>query len=243
MLNINLPCKVNEIIHILKRFVSSKTFCSSKDGKPDPISNYFGLSILLELKILNNTDIINVSDIQVYFESELKDFIRENLHLNFYKILCLKLLEQSDAIREIKTHQINPILSLDIFSSKESINQILDIFEQLSIIQLLDNIINLNQFRYYAIKLKNIITQNDKIYLSITDSARMLLIFDLLDLKRIESEFCKELFNFITESTTFFDSDNSNEYFNWKIEKSALTIELRMLFWALIAGAQYAELS
>jgi len=242
MLNVPLPFKVEKIIYILKNYINEKIFCSSIDGEPDPISNYFGLSILSELNLLNDNDIINVSDVQLYLESELKNFIPDKLHLNFYSILCLLLLEKSEELMALKSHLITPLLSLDIFSNKESINQITDIFDHLTILKLLDETIDLNQFKFYTTKLINLITQNNNFCQTITDSARLLLIFDLLDLKKTEFKICKNLFNFITKSTRYFNSANSNSYFNWKNDKIAFTIELRMLFWALIAGFQYFKL-
>ncbi len=242
MLNIEFPFKSNEVIYILKNYINGKIFSSSLDAKPDPISNYYGLTILSELNLLKDTEIINISDIQMYLESELRNFIPEKLHLNFYTILCLKVLEQVGGLMALRRYLINPILNLDVISNTENFNHILDIFEQLAILKLLDKEISLNQFKFYAKKLKKVIMQNSKINITVTDSARILLIFDLLNLKKIEIDVCNRLFKFITDSTIYFDTENLSKHFNWKKDQIAFTIELRMLFWALLASSQYENI-
>jgi len=74
----------------------------------------------------------------------------------------------------------------------------------------------------------------------ITDSARTLLILDLLDLKDQESVLCSRLLQYVMNTTDFFTLDNLEKDFNWRIDKIAFKIELRMLFWALLACTQYS---
>ena len=175
MLNIELFLNPKEIIEITQNYVNGKIFSASKESTPDPINNFFGLAILSELNLLYNEkfEFIDLMDIQMFLESELKDFIPEKLHLNFFTILCLKVLEKSGGIIAAKTHLINPILSLDILSNLENIkeyNPVLDILEHLASIKLLDKNANLSHFRsLYMGKIKKLATANGSINDTITD--------------------------------------------------------------------------
>ena len=42
--------------------------------------------------------------------------------------------------------------------------------------------------------------------------------------------------------TKFFADKNLDKDFNWKKESLAFTVELRMLFWALLASSQYSSM-
>lgn len=239
MLNLEAGFTSENIIDLLRNYVNGGLFISDINAKPDPISNYYGLSILSENNLLNTFNIINASDIQLYLESVLKNFIPDKIHLNFYTILCLKVLEFRVGLTIFKRHLIAPILSLDILSNKNIVNPILDIFEHLAIIKLLDRHKELSQFNFYGKVLKDILEQKDNSHQNITDFSRMLLIFDLLDLKVVEIKTCQKLFEYISSDTTFFNSKNLNKNYNWMIDKHMFTVELRMLFWALIASSVF----
>ncbi|TFG25686.1 MAG: hypothetical protein EU529_00300 [Promethearchaeota archaeon] len=249
MLNIELSLNAKQIIEIARKYVNGKIFRASKESTPDPINNFFGLAILSELNLLYNDNIefVDLTDIQRFLESELKDFIPEKLHLNFFTILCLKILEKSGGIIALKTNLINSILSLDILSNSENIkeyNPVLDILEHLASIKLLDKKANLSHFKsLYMSKLKKLITQNGMINDTITDSARALLIIDLLDLKKAEYTICQILLTHIIKNVRYFNSEDLKKEFNWKTDKLAYTIELRMLFWTLLACASYKTIS
>jgi hypothetical protein len=244
LLNIELPLNSKEIIDIAKNYISGKIFSASKDSTPDPINNFFGLTILSELNLLYNKNIkfIDFIKIQMFLESELKDFIPEKLHLNFFTILCLKILEKGGGIIAAKNHLINPILSLDILSNLENnkgYNPIFDIFEHLACIKLLDRNANLSHFRsLYISEIKKLMSSSGFINDTITDSARALLIMNLLVLKKAEFATCQHLLNYIIK-TRYFNSEDLKNKFNWKEDKLAYTIELRMLFWSLLACSQY----
>lgn len=249
MLNIELFLKPKEIIDIAKNYVNGKTFSASKESTPDPINNFFGLAILSELNLLYNDNIkfVDLMDIQRFLESELKDFIPEKLHLNFFTILCLKILEKSGGIIGANANLINPILSLDVLSNLENIkeyNPVLDILEHLASIKLLDKKANLSHFKsLYMSKIKKLITGNGIINDTITDSARALLIIDLLDLNKAEYAICKSLLTYIIKSVTYFNSEDLKKEFNWKTDKLGYTIELRMLFWSLLACTNHKKIS
>ena len=105
---------------------------------------------------------------------------------------------------------------------------------------MIDKRINLQPFKSrYNNELKKLIKSNGSINDVITDSAKVLLIYRLLELKEQESEYCNRLLHFITNSTSFFDLEQINEDFNWRNDKLGYKVELRMLFWTLLASSQY----
>ena len=243
MLNIDLPLTSDELLKILKNFTNGKIFSANKDGAPDPINIYYGLAILSELELLySNIDFINFMEIELFLESELKLFMPEKLHLNFFTILCLKLLKKSGGLIAVKTHLINSILNLNVLSVFKDIkdyNPLLDIFEHLAIIKILDKKANINNFRALYMKdLKKYITSTGYVNDTITDTSRALLIMELLDLKKTENVLCEKFLNIIINNS-YFSTESLKKRFNWKMDKIGYTIELRMLFWALLACSQY----
>jgi hypothetical protein len=249
MINVNIPLTTKEITDILKKYTNGKVFSASKEAKPDPLNIFYGLAILSEIDLLydKNIEFIDPMDIEMFLESELKDFMPEKLHLNFFTILCLKILEKSGGIAAAKTHMINPILSLDVLSSfhnnKEN-NPILDIFEHLSSIKMLDIKADLSHFKsLYTKEIKKLITEKGYVNDTITDSARALLIIDLLGLKKVEFNTCQHILNYLISGTRYFSSEHLDKRFNWRQDRIAFLIELRMLFWSLLACSQYKLVS
>jgi len=242
MLNIEFPFTYIEILEIIKKYINGKMFSSSREAKPDPVNIFFGLIIFSELNLLNNADIIDLLAIEMFLESELKNFTPEKLSLNFYTLFSLRLLEKSGTIIMNKRDLLNPILNLNLHNIEEY-KPSLDIYHQLALIKLIDKRINLQPFKSrYNNELKKLIKSNGSINDIITDSAKVLLIYDLLELKEQESEFCGQLLDFIINSTNFFSLEELNKDFNWRTDKLGYKVELRMLFWALLASSQYGSL-
>ncbi|TFG08255.1 MAG: hypothetical protein EU539_02940 [Promethearchaeota archaeon] len=244
MLNIKIPLKENEIIEILKRLIKKQVFVASSEAEPDPINVFYGLAIISELSsnISNQDNLISIYEIKMFIESELKEFNPKKLHLNTHTLLCLKILNQKGALMAIKNRILNPILDLDITTDLKVFNPILDIFEYFVILKLLDEKVNLNQFKKYKKELKKLLNENQILQLDITSSARLLLIIDLLDIKELEYASCRKLLNHIISKARFFDSTDLTMIFNWKENYHTFTIELRMLFHALLALSQFSDL-
>ena len=141
-----------------------------------------------------------------------------------------------------KKDLLDPILNLNLHNL-EGYKPSTDIYHKLALIKLIDKRINLQPFKSrYNNELKKLIKSNGSINDVITDSAKVLLIYDLLELKEQESEFCNRLLHFITNSTNFFSLEEINKDFNWRTDKLGYKVELRMLFWALLASSQYGLL-
>jgi len=241
MLNFSVPFTNNEIIEIVGNFINGKIFSTAKDIEPDPISIFYGLAILSEFNLINNTDVVDLLNIEIFLESELNRFMPEKLHLNFYTFLSFNLLQKSGAIITNKGPLLNSILSFDI-KNLEDYNAVLDIYEHLGIIKAIDSNANLSHFKgLYSQDLKKLQAPDGSIKETITDSARTLLILNLLELQKQEFKFCQDLLQYLG-TTSFFDMSNQNLEFNWQFDKLGYTIELRMLFWALLAHSQHVPL-
>lgn len=242
MLNIDFPFTSIEIVEILKNYINKEVFCSSKIDPPDSKNNFYGLAILSEIDLLNKTDIIDLREIEKFLELELKRFIPEKLGLNFYSLLGLKFLKKNRAIEIDKNLYSKSVLNLNLKNLEES-KPILDIYNQLAFLKLLDKNVDLQSFKKnYITELKKKLNSNGSINNLITDSAMSLLILDLLNLEKVESQVCNGLLNFIMTSTNFFDVENLNKDFNWRNNKLAYKIELKILFFSLLASSQYAPL-
>jgi hypothetical protein len=216
------------------------TFSSSRNIIPDSISIFYGLSIITELNLIHRTNIINLNSTEENLKRTLEDLMPEKLKLNYFTLLCLKLLAKSEIITSRKNDLMNQILSLNLLT-KKGFSPVVDIYNQISILKIIDKNVNLSGFvTSYVDELKKKLTSRGSIGDLITDSAITLLILDLLDLKEQESILCSRLLNYIMNSTEFFSLENLEKDFNWRIDKLAYKIELRMLFWALLACSQYS---
>ena len=243
MLNIEFPFTNIEIFGILKNFIIGKIFSSSKDNIPDSKNIFFGLAILSELDLLNKTDIIDLLEIENFLKSDLEKFIPEKLELNLYSLLCLKLMAKKQKVTLDKNFILKLIFNVNLLKL-EKFNPPLDIYNHLASIKLLNKTANLIEFKTTYIKeIKKLITPYNSVGDLITESAYVLLILDLLNLKEQEPELCSNLLNFIINSTSFFSIENLDNDFNWRKDILGYKIELKMLYWALLASSQYTPMN
>ncbi|MFX1595520.1 MAG: hypothetical protein ACFFBK_05610, partial [Promethearchaeota archaeon] len=239
MLDLEFPFTDNEILDIVKNFINEKVFSSSKDNISDPKNIFYGLSIFSELDLFIKTNIIDLLEIERYLLSYLDQFIPEKLEMNLYALLSLKLMLKMRKISINKGSIKNLIYNLNILNLQE-FKPIFDIYNHLTSIKLLESAANFNQFKSnYIHEIKKLIISNGSVNDLISDSARALLIIDLLNLKEQESKICSNLVNFIFNKIPFFDTKSLNREFNWRQDKLGFKLELRMLFWALLANSQY----
>ncbi|MBY8985773.1 MAG: hypothetical protein KGD65_11930 [Candidatus Lokiarchaeota archaeon] len=241
MLGIEFPFTSLEIMEILKNYVSGMVFSTSRNDSPDPICIYYGLAILTELDLIHRTNIINLHGIEEFLKNELKTFIPEKLKLNYHTLLSFKLLAKNEILFARRERLLPQILSLDLLNLEE-FNPTLDIFHHLGSFKILDRNFDLSQFNVvYINELKKHLTPKGSVNELITESAKMLLILNLLNVQNQESLLCNRLLNFIIDSTDYFNIENHNKDFNWRIDKLAYKVELKMLFWALLACSQYTN--
>lgn len=239
MLGVEIPLEANEIINIVSEFVSGRVFSTGKYHIPNPVSIFYGLSILTEIDLLNNSDIIDLLDIEMFLEREISKFMPEKLTLNFFTVLGLRLLENNGGIITDKSYLIKPLVNLDLFNLDE-FKPSSDIFFYLALLRLLDSRVDFSNLKVlYLDELKQRMLPNGSINGSITESARTLLIFRMLNSNDTELNPISNLLNFLNQNLRVFKNTLGTNYFNWKTDKLALKIELRMLFWAIIALSQY----
>jgi len=239
MLNLELPFSDKEILEIIKNFTNRWVFSSSIDELPDPISNFYGLAIFSELDLLNKTNIIDLEKIENFVMTELENAIPERLELNLHSFLCVKLIiKMKKKLLEKKINQV-PISDLDLLEMVH-FKPTLDIFNHLSSLKLLGKEEVINKLKIiYANEIKKSISSNGSVNDLITESARTLLIFELLNLKKVEQELCKNLFNFILTKTSFFTKETLDTKFSWRSDILGFKIELQMLYWVLLASSVY----
>ncbi|MFX0082756.1 MAG: hypothetical protein ACFE94_13480 [Candidatus Hodarchaeota archaeon] len=240
MTNAKFPFSSIEILDVLRNHITEMIFSSSRNAIPDSINIFYGLSIVTELNLIHKTNIINLNATEEFLKMELKDFLPEKLELNYYTLLCLQLLARNEIISSRKDALLKQVLNLNILNIK-GLNPTLDFYSQLAVIKFLDKNVKLTELSVpYVNELKKLLTPKGAISDSITESAKTLLILDMLNLKEQESILCSRLLNYIIKSTDFFNLENLDRDFNWRIDKLAYKIELRMLFWALLACSQYS---
>ncbi len=239
MLNIKFPFTNGELLGTVRDYVNGKIFSSSKEDLPDSKNIFYGLALFSELNLLNKTDLIDLQKLEKYLKSEIDNFIPEKLEFNLYLILCIKLLGKNCKIKFNRKLILELLLKINLSTIEDFIPS-LDIFNYLALIKLLDKDVSLEQFEiFFTNELKKLLTSDGSINDSITESARALLIFDLLNLKDREPELCNKLLNYILNTTDFFSNNNLDENFNWQNDKFGFKIELEILYWALLGSSQY----
>ena len=239
MLKIDIPFSSIEILEIMKNYINGKVFSTSKNNPPDIKSVFYGLSIFSELGLIGKTEIIDYEEIEKFIKLIVKHYLPEKLQTNFYILLCLNLISSKSFTKINKFYNINPIKPSDLLNLKE-IREIEDILNQLASLTLLNEEIDDVIKKSYLGEIKKLLLANGSINDSYTDSAKSLLIMNLLGLKEQEADICSNILNFILNSTTFFSLTKLNKEFNWRNNQLGYKIELKMLFWALLASSQFA---
>lgn len=236
MLNVDLPFTEEKIISLLDDYTEDGIFIPKPGAPADPISIFYGLSILSEYGLVNKTAIIDLLEVEMFLEEELQNFTPEKLHLNFYTLLSLRILEKNGSVITPKNNLLNPTLNLRV-RDFEKYNPPLDIFEKLGLIKLLDPTTDVTHFKgLYTKEIKNAVLDSEsKINITITNAARAILALKLLDVSKKEFKLSHNLCKYIGEKTNYFSQEAISSDFNWKKDKLAYKVELRMLYWALIS--------
>ena len=239
MLGVRNQFETSYIKNIMSNYVNGGIFSTGRYHIPNPVSVFYGLSILNELNMLNNGEIIDLLDIEMFLENELTNFVPEKIVLHFFTILCFKMLEKNGGSITDKKYLIDPLTKVDVFNL-EGFKPASDIFFFLGLMRLLDSHIDFSNFREpYLHELKNAVASNGSLNESITETARALLSLQLLNLKDKELNIISGFVNFLNQNLNMFKDESSLNDFDWKNDKIAFKIELRMGFWLLLALSQY----
>lgn len=239
MLGEDLQIELGYIKNVVSEYISGKIFSTGRYHKPNPITIYHGLSVFSELNLLNNSDLIDLLDIEMFLENELNPFFPEKLIFNFFTILSLKMIKKSGGIIKDKSHLLKPMANFDLFNL-ENFKPSTDMFFYLSSLKLLDDRFNFNNFQeLFLTELHKQMLPNGSVNGNATDTARTLLTLVLLDSTGQEIEIIPNLLKFLSQNLEFFSENQDFNNFNWIQNKIAFKIELRMLFWMLLALSQY----
>jgi len=244
MIGISSQLETSRVVGVLQNYVSGKIFSTAKYHKPNPINTFYGIAILSELDLLNQSEFIDMLEIEMFLEGEMRNFFPEKLLLNFYTILSLKLLERNGTSLTNKNGLYASLLNLNLLSI-ERFNPSLDIFCHLTSLKLLNDQADLNKFTipYMREILKRIDQSNGSVNNCITDTARVLLSLNLLDPMDQEMYLKKQLTNFLITGIKYFDDEELENELNWGNDSIAYKLELRMLYWALVAISQNLKLA
>jgi len=237
MLGVRNQFETGYIKNIINNYVNGGVFSTGRYHIPNSISIYYGLSILQDMQ--NNIEIIDLLDIEMFLENELTNFVPEKIIQHFFTILCLKMLEKKGQIITDKMYLIEPLTRVDIFNL-EGFKPASDIFFFLGLMRLLDGNIDFSNFREpYSNELKKVVSPNGSLNENITETARGLLSLQLLGLRDKELTIISGFLNFLNQNVNMFKDESIFNEFDWKNDKIAFKIELRMLFWLLLAFSQY----
>ncbi len=238
MLGLRNQLEPGYIKKIMSNYINGGVFSTGRYHIPNPMSVFYGLSILHELDMLNG-EIIDLLNIEMFLENELSNFVPENIILHFFTILCFKMLEKTGGIITDKKYLITPLAKVDVFNL-EGFKPASDIFYFLGLMSLLDKNTGFNNFREpYLSVLKKEISSDGSLNENITETARGLLSLQLLGLQDKELNIITGFLNFLNQNVNLFKDENNFAEFDWKNDKIAFKIELRMLFWVLFAFSQY----
>jgi len=237
---LQIPFKTEEIINFLTHYISGKIFSTGMYHISNPLSNFFGLSIISELKLINDIEIIDLLDIEMFLENELKLYLPQKLLLNYFTLLSLRILEKwGGVILMEKKYLLSEQINYRQLNKDEN-NLPLDLLCQLSLIKLIDDKNDLALLKEsYKEDLKLLISKKGLVNDNLTDSARVLLIFKMLGINSRDDSSIKILLNSIISNADVFQDLKNVNNFHWSNDKWALKVELRMTFWLLIALLQY----
>ena len=223
--------------NIMSAYVNGGVFSTGRYHIPNPVSIYYGLSILQDM--LSSVKLIDLLDIEMFLENELTNFIPEKIVQHFFTILCFKMLEKNGQIITDKNYLIEPLSKVDVFNL-EGFKPASDIFFFLGLMRLLDKNYEFKNYREpYLNELKTTISSNGSLNENITETARGLLNLQLLNLKDKELNTISRFLSYLNQNLNMFKEESRLNEFDWKNNKIAFKIELRMLFWLLLAFSQY----
>jgi len=238
MMGLDFPYSRDEIVNRLQNFISNKIFCAGIDSVPDPLNVFFGTAIFSEFSLLSHKS-IDIGKIKNFIYGELSDFNPWKLHLNTYSLLTLKVLEKNGVSSQKFSQLESNLLKYDIKTAEDYYPNI-DLFDKILSLKLLNNFGDLSDFsQEFLRQLKQNITINGSISYNLTDTAKFLLMASLLNLNNEIKEEINQMKNYIQNGTTLFNNPKDLKNLNWNLDNLGFKIEIRMLYWILLALSQF----
>jgi len=238
MMGLDFPYSRDEIVNRLQNFISNKIFCAGIDSVPDPLNVFFGTAIFSEFNLLSHES-IDIGKVKKFIYGELSDFLPWKLHLNTYSLLTLKILEKNGVSSQKFSQLESNLLKYDIKTAEDYYPNI-DLFDKILSLKLLNNFGDLSDFsQEFLRQLKQNITINGSISYNLTDTAKFLLMASLLNLNNEIKEEINQMKNYIQNGTTLFNNPKDLKNLNWNLDNLGFKIEIRMLYWILLALSQF----
>ncbi len=233
---------IGQAFKTMKKQTHEKIFTSPDNQNPDPINIFYGLSTVLELRQYEKPDFIDIKKITQYIQEELNHFDPRELQINYYLLNSYNILNKANKPIDLnKQNKLEKLLDLNLPALPEY-DLIRDLYQYLSCIKLLDPQFSFEDIREECYTLlKDTIQEREIGQLTITESARSLLIIDLLKFKNENIELINPLIDRVKNATTFFGTDSEVKDFSWEDDILAYLVELRMLFFSLIVNLQYGS--
>ncbi len=241
MMGLDLPYSRNEIVNRLQNFISDKVFCAGIGSTPDPLNVFFGTAIFSEFNLLSHEN-IDIGKIKEFINGELSDSIPWKLHLNTYSLLTLKILGKNGVSIQKYPELESNLLKYDI-TTTEDYYPIIDLFDKIFSLKLLNNLGDLNDISQEFLKqLKQSITKNGSINNNLTDTAKFLLMASLLNFKNKIKDDINQMKNYIQNETILFSNPKRIKKLNWNVDNLGCKIEIRILYWILLALSQFPNI-
>lgn len=238
MMGLNLPYSRNEIINRLQNFISNKVFCAGIGSAPDPLNVFFGTAIFSEFNLLSHKS-FDIGKIKKFIFGELSNFIPWKLHLNTYSLLTLKILEKKGVSTQKYSQLESNLLKYDITTAEDYYPNI-DLFDKILSLKLLNNFGDLSDIsQEFLRQLKQNITINGSINDNLTDTAKFLLMASLLNLNNEIKDEINKMKNYIQNETILFHNPKGLKKLNWNLDNLGYKIEIRILYWVLLALSQF----
>ena len=231
-----IPLTIELIENVVRNFVNGKIFSTGKYHIPNPFSIFYGLALFSQLESIHNSTVIDLLDIEMNLENELAYFNPKNTYLNFYILMSLKLLERSGGTIKNKGTLLDSLMNYEI----ETIEDFKPYNDLLFYIASMKTISSELDVRVLRQKFDNVLREciliNGSVNNNLTDTARTILIFHMLGVNKGDDDIISTQYDYLLKNLTFFNNETNNQ-FNWNTNKIALKVELRMLFWSLLAFA------
>ncbi|GAG67566.1 unnamed protein product, partial [marine sediment metagenome] len=198
----------------------------------------FGTAIFSEFNLLSHES-IDIGKIKKFILGELSDFIPWKLHLNTYSLLTLKILEKNGVSTQKYSQLESNLLKYDITTAEDYYPNI-DLFDKILSLKLLNNFGDLSDIsQEFLRQLKQNITINGSINDNLTDTAKFLLMASLLNLNNEIKDEINKIKNYILNETILFHNPKGLKKLNWNLDNLGYKIEIRILYWVLLALSQF----
>ncbi len=234
LLCIQNPFEDNEISEILESNLNEGFFKTGREKLPSPQEIFYGLSIVNILGLKELLDRVDFNAINTVLQECLttKDIL--NFSHMYYSILSMAQIPNSnynlfDAINT------NLEKSDNFFQFRKDVVNIDNIFYKLSVYKILNRFKDIKKKESLYLEITEKFLGKYPNEMNLSQMAKVLLCTNLLQETEKNVSVFEDVFTHLKESVYFFDIKKSQNLFNWQQDKVAFKIELRMLYWILLA--------